>query len=180
MVYIAFLRGINVGGHHMVNMAELKQAFERLGLQQVQTYINSGNVIFISDGNDTEALHLKIETTLSRDFGFPVKVMLRSFIEIERLIRALPSNWVNDQTMKCDVMFLDQAIDTPDVLKQLPFDPKLEDVTYIPGTVVWRIDRRNVTKSRMLKLVGSTLYRNVTARNPNTVRKLYELMAATQ
>ena len=51
--YVAFLRAINVGGHTIIKMADLKQIFESLGLENVQTYIQSGNVIFESDEEDT-------------------------------------------------------------------------------------------------------------------------------
>lgn len=59
-IYIALLRGINVGGKNMIKMAELKQMFEGLGLSSVQTYIQSGNVLFRSQ-EEEESLRLKIE-----------------------------------------------------------------------------------------------------------------------
>ena len=59
-IYIALLRGINVGGKNLIKMAELKQMFEGLGLSNVQTYIQSGNVLFRSQ-EEEESLRLKIE-----------------------------------------------------------------------------------------------------------------------
>ena len=52
--YVALLRGINIGGKNKVSMAELKKGFEKLAFEEVKTYLNSGNVIFSSDEDDTK------------------------------------------------------------------------------------------------------------------------------
>lgn len=59
--YIAFLRGINISGKNKISMAELKKGFEELGFQEVKTYLNSGNVIFSSEKDDTGSLINQIE-----------------------------------------------------------------------------------------------------------------------
>lgn len=176
MKYVALLRGINVGGNNKVEMAKLKKTFERLGFDEVRTLIASGNVIFQTDASDHAKLTKQIETAIAKDFGIQISVLLRDFKEMSKLIKALPAAWVNDKAMKCDVMFLWAEIDKPSILKELPFDPKLEDIKYTPGAVLWRIDRDKVSKSRMQKIIGTRLYKQMTVRNPNTVRKLYALM----
>jgi uncharacterized protein (DUF1697 family) len=174
---VALLRGINVGGNGMVSMAELKKTFEKLGFTDVRTYINSGNIIFRpSAAHPADAR--RIEQALAKDFGLEIKVVLRSEKELARVVKAIPNNWVNDKTMKCDVMFLFDEVDKRSILKQMPFNPEIEDSMYIPGAVIWRIDREKIGKSRILKLVGTKLYKQMTVRNPNTVRKLYQLMKA--
>jgi uncharacterized protein (DUF1697 family) len=176
ITYVALLRGINVGGNNQVEMAKLKQTFERLGLANVKTFIASGNVIFRTEEQDPAILTRKIESAIKADFEMPIRVVLRDQKSMGQLVKAIPSSWVNDKEMKCDVMFLWEQVDNKAVLKQLPFDPTIEDVKYVPGAVIWRIDRVQVAKSRMLKIVGTKLHQQMTVRNPNTVRKLYELM----
>lgn len=88
-IYIALLRGINVGGHHIIKMSELKKAFEGLGLLNVQTYIQSGNVLFQSDEAE-EPLRKKIEQEIEATFGFSVLVVLRTAAEWEQMIRDCP------------------------------------------------------------------------------------------
>lgn len=176
MTYVALLRGINVGGSNRVEMAKLKRTFERLGLAEVKTLIASGNVVFRAGEIDHAKLTRKIESAIKADFGMSIKVVLRDQESMRKLVKAIPDAWVNDKEMKCDVMFLWEEIDDKAVLKQLPFDPTLEDVKYVPGAVIWRIDRDKATKSRMFKIVGTKLHQHMTIRNPNTVRKLYELM----
>lgn len=176
MIYVALLRGINVGGNNKVDMKQLKALFERVGLQSVKTYINSGNVIFQDSTYTPKVLSSLLEAEIEKEYGFAVKVLVRTFKDIENIVTTLPDSWVNDATMKCDVMFLWEGFDTPKVLDQLIIKPNIDDVKYVPGAILWRVDKKLVTKSGMMKIVGTDVYKHMTVRNCNTVRKLYGLM----
>lgn len=176
MIYAALLRGINVGGNNKIEMAKLKLLFEALGFSNIKTFIASGNVIFGTDKEDSDALSKRIESAIKKKFGTEVRVLLRDIKNVDKIIKALPDSWVNDANTKCDVIFLWESVDKKSILKELPFNPKIEEVKYIPGAVLWRIDRVNATKSRMFKIVGTKLYQEMTVRNCNTVRKIYTLM----
>jgi uncharacterized protein (DUF1697 family) len=82
--YVAFLRAINVGGH-IVKMDVLKKAFVRLGYQDVDTFIASGNVIFSSRSTDTAKLERQIEAQLKRDLGYEVATFIRTADEVVAL-----------------------------------------------------------------------------------------------
>lgn len=179
MVYVALLRGINVGGNNKVDMKQLKASFEDAGMRAVKTYINSGNVIFVGDETDPTTLTEILETIIEKTFGFRVKVLLRSIDDIRAVADRLPETWQNNADMKCDVLFLWEQYDSPSVLQQLTIKPDLEDVEYVAGAILWRVDRQNVTRSGLIKLVGTDLYKHMTIRNCNTVRKLLLLMEAT-
>jgi uncharacterized protein (DUF1697 family) len=84
----------------------------------------------------------------------------------------------NRPEVPCDVMFLWPAIDSSNVLEQIPHNPEIEDVIYLPGVVVWRIDRDKVNGGQVLKITGSDIHKQLTVRNSDTVRKLYALMRA--
>jgi uncharacterized protein (DUF1697 family) len=88
-IYIALLRGINVGGKNKIKMADLKQVFETIGLCEVQTYIQSGNVLFKSNEREEE-LRKKIEQAIEKTFGFTVSVILRTAEELECIIGNCP------------------------------------------------------------------------------------------
>jgi uncharacterized protein (DUF1697 family) len=178
MTYVALLRGINVGGNRKVEMAKLKRTFEQLGFTSVKTFIASGNVVFCEDSKTPSELTRQIESAIEQDFGLEVPVLLRDLPSIERLIKNIPATWVNDVTMKCDVMFLQPGIDHPDIVKQVPHKPEIEDVIYLPGAVVWRVDRDKVNRGQVLKIIGTDMYKQLTVRNLNTVRKLNTLMQA--
>ncbi len=176
MRYLALLRGINVGGANKVEMKELKTAFEEAGMTAVATYINSGNVVFSSAMKDRHRLADVLEKAIEDRFGFEVRVLLRDVGQMKSLVQALPYGWVNDTSMKCDVLFLWPDVDQDSILDELDYRPEMEDVLYTPGAVIWRIDRRNQTKSRLPRIVGTPLYKQVTVRNCNTARKLLKLM----
>lgn len=176
MKYVALLRGINVGGKNKIDMKLLKQTFENIGLENVRTYINSGNIIFSASSSPTEVLASKLEAAIEKDFGLTIRVLVRDEKNIQNVCKHLPSDWTNDASTKCDVMFLWDNYDSKEVLESLTIKPGIDDVKYVAGAILWRVEKRNVTKSGMMKLIGSDLYKHMTIRNCNTVRKLHELI----
>ena len=178
MIYVALLRGVNVGGKNKVEMKQLKAVFEEAGMTSVRTYINSGNVIFSTTTRGRPRLIKLLEDAIAKRFGFRVNVLVRDVKKMRAVVKAMPSHWTNDAKMKCDVMFLWDDVDRPSIVKQLQVKPELEDVRYAPGALIWRVDRKNVTRSGMMKLVGTPIYKRMTIRNCNTTRKLLDLMEA--
>ena len=87
--FIALLKGINVGGHKKVPMAELRQLLTKEGLQNVQTYIQSGNVIFDSIDN-ARMIEDKIQKDIHSHFGFEVSVIVKMGDEIQSIFSACP------------------------------------------------------------------------------------------
>ncbi len=175
-IYLALLRGVNVGGNNKVSMAELKKVFEDLGFSDIRTYINSGNVIFKSEETDEKKMVEKIEKGILDQFGLSIPIVVRSKEEIDRVAAEIPADWKNDQEMRTDVMFLWDEIDKSDVLDTIKVNPEVDTLIYTKGAVIWHVLRKNYTKSRMNKIIGTHFYKHLTARNVNTVRKLQELM----
>lgn len=90
MIYIAFLRGINVGGRNKIKMTDLKNMFEDLCCNNVKTYIQSGNVIFNYNISDTVKLADKIEQKVLETFGFNVITIIRTYEELQVIIDSNP------------------------------------------------------------------------------------------
>lgn len=176
MMYVALLRGINVGGKNKVDMKKLKQAFEEAGMASVVTYINSGNIVFADDIHSKEQLTPLLEKAIYSHFGLEIKVLIYSSEEFRKITEAIPESWSNDSQMKSDILFLWQDVDGEDVMDSLVIKPEIDRVSYVPGAILWSVDRGHVTKSGMMKIVGSALYRRVTVRNVNTVRKIAALL----
>ncbi len=177
MIYAALLRGINVGGKNKVSMKQLKEAFERAGMDSVKTYINSGNIIFQDERSKMDMTSV-VEAAILSEFGLSIRVLIYTSEEFDRIAEAIPEDWTNDERLKSDVLFLWEQIDGKSVLDDLPSKLDIDFVIYVPGAVLWSIDRKLASKSGMPKIVGSALYRLVTIRNVNTVRKIHELMKA--
>lgn len=98
--YIAFLRGINVGGKNKISMSELKELFEQNGFRNVVTYINSGNIIFSTDNNDESKLKEECEALIFARFQLEIPVSILSVKELSAAYDHAPSWWGKDKTSK--------------------------------------------------------------------------------
>lgn len=175
MIYVALLRGINVGGKNIVDMKKLKTTFETLGFTNLITYINSGNIIFEDSAIKKDVIISAIEAGIKNDFGLEIKVLVRDFENIRHICKKLPDTWVKNETMRTNIMFLQEEFDNKKIIEQLQLRTA-DNVKYIPGALLWNIENKDYNKSGMPKLVGTKIYKNMTVRNANTVRKIYELM----
>jgi len=90
VIYVSMLRGINVGGQRKVPMKELRACYESLGLSNVSTYIQSGNVMFASDEHSAPSLVGAIEAEVKERFGFTVVAVLRTEREMMKIIERNP------------------------------------------------------------------------------------------
>jgi uncharacterized protein (DUF1697 family) len=88
--YIAFLRGINVGGKNKVPMLELRQALENANFKNVRTYIQSGNVVLDSTLVSTDAISVTIGKTILDTFGFDIPVLVKTRKQVEVIISDTP------------------------------------------------------------------------------------------
>lgn len=180
MVYVALLRGINVGGNNKIDMKLLKQSFEQVGMNNVVTYINSGNIIFTYNSRSKEKIAHILEMSILETFGLQIKVLVLDLNDMKRIMSSLPESWTNDDKMKSDVLFLWDDINNESVLDKLVIKPDIDTVIYVSGAILWSVSKQNVTRSGMTKIIGSATYRQMTVRNVNTTRKIYELMLTSE
>src|SRR3984893_7547923 len=177
MTYVALLRGVNVGGKGIVSMAAIKEALVALGLSDVRTYINSGNVIFSTRASEAQQLTARIENGLEQHTGMAIKVLVMDRKTLKKMVDAIPRNWVDDKTMRTYVLLLWKELDDRTILGRLPIKPRVDEIRYTPGAVVRAGHRENVGRSHMNRIVGTPLYEKITIRSANTIRKLNELTA---
>jgi uncharacterized protein (DUF1697 family) len=121
--HVALLRGINLGGHNKVAMADLRQLVASLGHTDVATYIQSGNVVFGHASRSAAALATQLEQRIAKATGFAVPVVLRTAAEMARVIAANPFPRVDPDYLH--VMFVgtalaDDALGALDVNKFAP------------------------------------------------------------
>lgn len=176
MICVALLRGINVGGNNRVEMKRLKETFLRVGMESVTTYINSGNVIFRDDKHQKIEIATMLEKAILEDFGLDIRVLVKSLVEYDAVMEALPESWTNGDEMKSDVLFLWDEADPETVSSGLPARQGIDTIVLAPGAVLWSVSRKNVTKSGLAKIVGTALYKQMTVRNVNSARKIHALM----
>lgn len=176
MIYVALLRGINVGGKNKIEMNLLKKSFEQVGMDSVTTYINSGNIIFINKNNSKEEIYKICENAIFKQFNLKIKVLVLNINDFKKIMNMLPNNWHDNKEMKANVLFLWHEIGNASIMKKLTIKPEIDTVKYVHGTILWMIKRNQFSKSGLSKLAGSELYQQMTIRNVNTTRKIYELM----
>ncbi len=174
MKYIALLRGVNVGGNHRVDMLTLRQAFEQVGCCDVKTYLNTGNVVFSAEQPPTAE---KLEKILENSFGFSVPVLVVDANVLARIAESIPDGWKNDDVQKSDIAFLFPPVDDASIVMKLQLNSDIETGVYVPGALLYNIERRYQSRSGLLRAVGTPLYKQMTIRNVNTVRKLAEISA---
>ena len=177
MKYVALLRGINVGGKTLIKMADLRTCAEELGLDEVSTFIASGNLLFESRERSAAKLESKIERALEQRFELPVKVVVLDRAAYARIVKAIPKSWAADKTLRANVAFVRRGTKAKEVVRELEPDPAVEEVKAISGAILWATKRDAVQKSVMRKLIGGAAYKELTVRNLNTTLKLHELLA---
>ncbi|PEU69988.1 cytoplasmic protein [Bacillus cereus] len=169
-IYIALLRGINVGGHKVIKMADLKQMFESIGLKQVKTYIQSGNVVFKSE-EDIIFLKERIQLEIKNVFGFDVPVMLRTCDEFINMIKSCPYEF--DSLLEGEsiyVAFLANQLSEKEKDQLLMQKNETEDC-YIHENVVYLLFKNSIRNSKLMNQFQK-LYTPATVRNWRTVNKL--------
>jgi uncharacterized protein (DUF1697 family) len=177
MRYVALLRGINVGGKTLIKMADLKTCMEELGLEDVSTYIASGNVLFDTGSRDAAKLERTIESAVEKRFRLPVKVVVLDRAGYARIVKAIPKAWVGDKALRANVAFVRRGTDAKKVVRELEPDGAVEEVKAVAGAILWATKRDAVNRSVMRKLIGGAAYKELTVRNLNTTLKLQELLA---
>ena len=125
MRYVAFLRGINVGGNKLIKMDALAAAFTSAGFRNVKTYIASGNVIFDSRATNIDVLEKKAEKKLLEVFGHNIAVVIFSLAELQALIE---SDVFKRITSHADAMLLVTFLKTNVTPAKLPIESKTENL----------------------------------------------------
>jgi len=171
--YVAFLRGINVGGHHKVPMVELKKEMAKMNFENVVTLLNSGNIIFDGKESDLTALEKKISGHLEKTFGFQVPTLVRDANLIYALLNENPfKNIEVTQDVRLYVSFL--AVDSEIDIK-LPW--RSEDGSY---KIRYKKDKTilsvlDLSKSGTPEAMGALerlFGKGITTRNWNTILRL--------
>lgn len=172
MRYIAFLRGINVGGHR-VQMKELVTIGISAGLTNVKTVIASGNILFESDETNEALLTENLEKKLWETLGYEVKVMLRTIPYLQELVMSNPFKHIQvDDTMKLYVTFLGKPLQQHSATHMKSEEHGFE-VIEISNKEVYIVAYKLPTgRYGDLLLLDSMLGKHVTMRNWNTVVKI--------
>ena len=176
--FVALLRGINVGAQKKIKMADLKQVYESLGYANVQTYVQSGNVVFDASSGDANKAAAEQEAAIQKHFGFDVPVIVVSPAELASIVERNPFKGAKSEDhTKLLVTFLSDApsADGIEALKAVPTNDELvvdgkAVYLHVPGGY-GESKLSNTVVEKKLKVTGTT-------RNWRTIQTLIEMAAS--
>ena len=178
--FISLLRGINVSGQNRVNMPELKRAYEALGLTNVRTYIQSGNVVFECAEQDPGILAERIEVEIARTFGCSVRVLLRDQNQFQRILEGNP--FLHERSEDPEKLYVTFLAGRPSeaILRQLIAPAGIPDEFRACGQEIHVFCPNGYGKTR----ISNTFFEKklgipATTRNWKTVNALYEILVTS-
>ena len=179
--YIAFLRGINVGGHR-VKMDRLRGFFEEMGLTDVSTFIASGNVVFSTDSEDVEVLTDQIERHLARELGYDVATFIRSPAELEAIAAFEPADAGGGEQSASSLYVILLRAPAADDLRSTLSDlgSEMDEFRFSGREIYWLIQGK-LSESQLFGTALEKATRGVptTTRNITTIRRLVTKLAET-
>ena len=171
--YIALLKAINVGGH-TVKMDHLKKLFEKMGFENVETFIASGNVVFETKSQSVDSIKKKIETELEKSLGYKVATFIRTTKELKEIAEHKPFTEfdLNDEQNSLYIGFLDNQPNKDSQKKILALSDKANEF-YFNKTELYWLCRKNFSASGITgKTLEKALGMETTIRNSTTIRKM--------
>lgn len=178
--YIALLRGINVGGNKIIPMADLKRVFEKLGFDDVKTYIQSGNVVFGSPKKEPSRLEQVITEGINKHFGIDVKNIVLSKEELEKIIERNPFR--QRKTDGDGRIYFTMMMDSPSrerlpalegIKKEIAMASGTEDDFRVVGRTIYVLCRNGWSKSPFNSSTTEKILKvDTTSRNLETIEKL--------
>jgi uncharacterized protein (DUF1697 family) len=175
-VIVSLLRGVNLGSHNRIKMDALRALHESLGLRDVQTYVQSGNVIFRTKDRDLVRLRARIENGIERTFGFRPGVILRTTFDLRDVIARNPfaaRDGIDPAKLLVTFLASEPAPEARDKVLAIPAHP---EELRIHGRELYIYFPNGLARPKLsLARVEKTLQTSGTGRNWNTVRKLLEI-----
>jgi uncharacterized protein (DUF1697 family) len=172
--YIAFLRGINVGGHR-VKMDRLRSLFEEMGFADVSTFIASGNVVFSAKSDDVASLSARIEQCLAERLGYDVATFIRTPAELEAMAEFEPADPGRGKPSTSSLYVILLQAPAADDLRAALMDlrSKMDEFRFSGREVYWLIQGK-ITESNLFGRELEKTMRGVpnTTRNITTIRRL--------
>ncbi|TXB64622.1 DUF1697 domain-containing protein [Vicingus serpentipes] len=175
-IYIALLRGINVSGHKLIKMTELKSMFEKAEFKNVTTYIQSGNVVFSSKKEDIVSIQETIKTNILKVFGFDVDVQVLGAEKLQRITENHTFLEGNQDQLKAVYYTLLAEKPNSEFVKELEQLEQTEEFFKITDEVIYCFYPNGVGRAKWQgTFFEKKLKVSSTTRNYNTMKKLTEL-----
>ncbi len=170
--YVAFLRGINVGGRNIVKKETLKEAFASLGFQNVSVWKQSGNIIFETDKADLEQMKIAIQKKLQTLLSSNVEVFLRSLSYLEELVERNPFRNINEKGASYLVTFL--STETAESALPLKIPKSTAEIIRIDKREAYSVTHGHGEGGLPNTFLEKKLETQATTRNLNTIKEIVQ------
>ncbi|QGY47030.1 DUF1697 domain-containing protein [Maribellus comscasis] len=178
--YVAFLRGINVGGHHKVPMADLLKEMAKIGFKNIITLLNSGNIIFEADEKKEKKLEKKIAAHLEKAFGFPIPVLIRKADEIRKIIDNKPFKDIEiTKNIRLYITFLAEVIRADIKLPWYSEDNSFQILRIGDKHIESVLDLSQTKTIKAMGILEQLFGKDITTRNLNTLIKISDKISKT-
>lgn len=171
--YIALLRGINVGGHKKTPMAELRTLLEKIGLVNVKTYIQSGNIVFQSSAKDKSEIEELIKKSIHGHFGFEVPTLVKTHSELQTILDTCPFS--EEKKSKSYFTLLQSVPKKQDVVEATKKQYEGEEYEILGDCIYYYCEKGYGQAKFNMGLFERMLKTNATSRNYRTMLKLLEM-----
>lgn len=173
--FVAFLRGINVGGNHKVPMAELKTCFVNLGFTDIFTLLNSGNIVFKARPKAVEFLEEQLESFLSNHYNFQIPVLIRTEEQMIKMLDAKPFEAITSSKDIQQYVTFTKEITNKIELPHISEDQSFQ-ILYIEDNAIFSTVDSSITQSKVAMLfLEKNFGKTCTTRNWNTLIKVRSL-----
>lgn len=172
--YIALFRGINVGGRNSIKMADLRSLLENIGLTDVQSYIQSGNVVFQTEETDARTLSEKIRNAIGENYEFTPDVMIIRDEDFDKVLAENPFPEAESDPGKLHIGFLESRPTNPNLngLKEV----KKESERYeLKSKAFYFYAPDGVGRSKLFAKAEKLIGVSMTSRNWRTVKKIHRM-----
>ena len=170
--YVAFLRGINVGGHNIIKKETLQNAFTSLGFTDVSTYKQSGNVIFETDLKDPEAIRKTIQEKLNQLVGGEIAVFVRTVAQLGELVKSNPFKNQDTEGTSFLITFMSNKQTNFTLPTNIP--KSTAEIIHLKAFEAYSVTRGHGDGGKPNPFIESTFKTQATTRNLNTIKEIFQ------
>lgn len=178
--YVAFFRGINVGGHHKVPMAELKVELQKLEFENIETLLNSGNIIFESESKSIPNIEKNMSIHLEKSFGFSIPIIIRKSQALNKLLNLNP--FKNEELSKDIRFYISFTRQSSEIDMQLPWiseDKSYKILANIDNSIFSVLDLSVSKTPKAMGILERYYGKDITTRNWNTIQRIGKTLNST-
>lgn len=179
MQFVVFLRGVNVGGHHKIKMADLRAALTRADFTSVQTYIQSGNIVLESVETNAHVIAQRVEQIICDQFGFQIPTVCFTHSEVDKMIQENP---FQGAAYRDDRLYFALLFEKPaqEKVALIDWSQQVDEEIHYQNRVVYHSSPEGASRSKWNHTkLGNKLGVQTTTRNLRTMQKLVEMFTNT-